>query len=73
MLKLKAGIIQNLQVRTNEYAVLEDTLARRTFDRSGDYSIRDFDLDLREHLISGNNRGIYTSGNGGSEGKIAAV
>src|SRR6056300_1031564 len=71
LLRLKAGIIQN-QVRTTEYAVLEDTLARRTFDESGDYAVRDFDLDLREHLISGNNRGIYTSGNGGSEAKIAA-
>ena len=68
LLRLKAGIIQN-QVRSTEYAVLEDTLARRTHDESGDYSIRDFDLDLREHLLSGNNRGIYSSG---SESKIAA-
>ena len=51
MLRLDNGIIQN-QVRTTEYAVLEDTLPRRTFDESGDYSSRDFDLDLREHLIS---------------------
>ena len=72
LLRLSNGIIQN-QVRTTEYAVLEDTLARRTFDESGDYSIRDFDLDLREHLISGNNRGIFTAGQGGSEAKIAAV
>ena len=71
LLRLKTGIIQN-QVRTTEYAVLEDTLARRTFDESGDYSIRDFDLDLREHLIDGNNRGIFTSAQGGSEAKIAA-
>src|SRR5210317_197126 len=71
LLRLKAGIIQN-QVRTTEYAVLEDTLARRTFDESGDYAVRDFDLDLREHLISGNNRGVYTAGNDGVETKIAA-
>src|SRR6056300_1483770 len=71
LLRLSNGILQN-QVRTTEYAVLEDTFARRTFDESGDYAVRDFDLDLREHLISGNNRGIYTSGNGGSEAKIAA-
>ena len=70
LLRLKAGIIQN-QVRTTEYAVLEDTLARRTFDESGDYSIRDFELDIREHLKSGNNRGIYTSANGGLETKLA--
>ena len=71
LLRLKAGIIQN-QVRTTEYAVLEDTLARRTFDESGDYAVRDFDLDIREHLINGNNRGIFTSANGGLETKLAA-
>ena len=71
LLRLSSGILQN-QVRTTEYAVLEDTFARRTFDESGDYSIRDFDLDLREHLISANNRGIYTAANGGLESKIAA-
>ena len=71
LLRLSNGILQN-QVRTTEYAVLEDTFARRTFDESGDYTVRDFDLDLREHLISGTNRGIYTLANGGSEAKIAA-
>src|SRR6056300_395767 len=71
LLRLSNGILQN-QVRTTEYAVLEDTFARRTFDESGDYAVRDFDLDLREHLSSGNNRGIYTSANGGLESKIAA-
>ena len=38
---------------------------------SGDYAVRDFDIDLREHLISGNNRGIFTSTNGGLETKLA--
>ena len=71
LLRLNLGILQN-QVRTTEYAVLEDTFARRTFDESGDYSIKDFDLDLREHLISANNRGIYTAVNGGLESKVAA-
>lgn len=71
LLRLKNGIIQN-QVRTTEYAILEDTMARRTFDESGDYAVRDFDLDLREHLINGTNRGIYTSSAGGVESKIAS-
>tara|TARA_B100000497_G_scaffold114780_1_gene137681 strand:+ start:13999 stop:20073 length:6075 start_codon:yes stop_codon:yes gene_type:complete len=71
LLRLKNGIVQN-QVRTTEYAVLEDTLARRTFDESGDYAVKDFDIDLREHLISGTNRGIYSSSDGGLESKIAA-
>ena len=71
LLRLSNGILQN-QVRTTEYAVLEDTFARRTFDESGDYAVRDFDIDIREHLINGNNRGIYTSANGGLESKMAA-
>ena len=71
LLRLKKGIIQN-QVRTTEYAVIEDTFARRTYDESGDYALRDFDLDLREHLLSGDNRGIYASVDGGDANKIAA-
>ena len=35
LLRLSSGVLQN-QVRTTEYAVLEDTLASRTFDESGD-------------------------------------
>src|SRR5210317_370417 len=70
LLRLKEGIIQN-RVRTTEYAVLEETLARRTFDESGDYAVRGFDLDIREHLLSGTNRGIFASGSGGLESKLA--
>ena len=58
-------------VRNTEYAILEDTLARRTFDESGDYVLTNPDFDVREHLVSGNNRGIYTSGNGGDATKLA--
>ena len=71
LLRLSNGIRQN-QVRSTDYNILEDTLARRTFDESGDYTVREFDLDIREHLSSGNNRGIYTAGNGGSATKLAA-
>jgi hypothetical protein len=71
LLRLENGFRQN-QVRSTEYNILEDTLARRTFDESGDYTVREFDLDIREHLLSGNNRGIYTAGNGGVETKLAA-
>ena len=57
-------------VRSTEY-VLEDTLARRTFDESGDYVLTNPDFDVREHLVSGNNRGIFTSSEGGSATKLA--
>ena len=54
----------NLEVkaRNTEYSVLGETLARRTFDESGDYTVRDFQLDIRENLNDGLNNGIYTIG-----------
>ena len=58
LLRLSNGSLQN-QVRTTEYAVLEESLARRTFDESGDYVVRPFDIDIREHSKD-NTRGIYT-------------
>ena len=70
LLRLSNGALQNI-VRSTDYAILEDTLARRTSDESGDYTVRPFDLDIREHLSSGDNRGIYTSGNGGDATKLA--
>ena len=71
LLRLSNGILQN-QVRTTEYAILEDTLARRTFDESGDYVVRNFDLDLREHIVDGDNRGIFTLAEGGQENLMSA-
>ncbi len=68
--RVENGTIKSI-VRNTEYAVLEDTLARRTFDESGDYVLTNPDFDVREHLVSGNNRGIYTSGNGGNATKLA--
>src|SRR5210317_2152024 len=76
LLRLSNGVLQN-RVRTTEYAVLEETFARRTYDESGDYSVRAFDIDVREHLKNAASsdadivRGIYTSANGGDETKLA--
>ena len=46
LLSVKEGLVQS-QVRATEYSVLEDTLARRTHDESGDYIVRGFDIDMR--------------------------
>ena len=53
-----------------DYAELEHTLARRTFDESGNYEVRPFISETREHLNDGTNRGIYTAASGGDEGKL---
>lgn len=70
LLRLKNGIRSN-QTTSTAYSVLEDTLARRTYDQAGDYTVKDFDIDVREHLLDGNNRGIYSVGDGGDSTKLA--
>jgi hypothetical protein len=49
-------------VEHTDYSFLEETLARRTFDESGNYSVDPFDIEAREHKNSGLNRGIYSEG-----------
>jgi len=48
LLRIKAGTVSK-HVRATEYAVIEETLARRTFDESGNYSVRPFLMDINEH------------------------
>ena len=74
--RLKSGLLQNKKIDSVRTSI-EDTLARRTYDESGDYVVDDFELDIREHLLVGTNRGIYaatdtsTDGNLGNEAKLA--
>ena len=63
---------QVTKVIRSDYNILEDELARRTFDESGDYTIQNFDLDVRENLIAGNNRGIYAADATTAQGNTAA-
>ena len=53
------------------YNELGATLAARTAEESGNYVVRNFELSVREHLDTGSNRGLLTSGNGGSADHIA--
>ena len=69
--RIEDGIVQN-RVDNTKYSHFEDTLARRTFDESGDYTVDNFDLDVREHLISGTNRGIFASGATSTDGNTAS-
>ena len=57
LLRVEEGINKKITTKT-EYSVLEQTLARRTYDESGDYTVRNFNIDIREHR--NNNRGAWT-------------
>ena len=48
------------EVRRTEYSVLEETFARRTYDESGNYTVKNFEIDVREYR--NNNRGAWTAG-----------
>jgi hypothetical protein len=58
LLVLLEGKVQFLLDKT-EYAQIEKTLARRTYDESGDYSVRDFPIEVREYR--NNDRGAWAN------------
>ena len=77
-----ANLIDSLQVNDSKiyatvetkYNILGERLAQRTFEESGDYTLQPFQLDLREHLKIGGNRGKFTAGaQGGSADKFIAA
>jgi hypothetical protein len=58
LLKVDAGTIVRI-VNTTQYSELEKTLARRTYDEAGNYTVRPFNIDVRE--ARNNSRGAWTT------------
>lgn len=58
-----------------QFSILGDTLARRTYDESGDYVVKPYSIKLFEHLRATNNAnstfsevdGLYTADQGGDD------
>lgn len=69
LLRLKNGIREK-QVDETAYSLLEETLARRTYDESGDYYLKPFGIDIREHLDDGRNRGVYPISSSDPDAKL---
>ena len=59
LISVEEGRIKK-EVRRTEYSVLEETFARRTYDESGNYTIGNFQIDVREYR--NNDRGAWSSG-----------
>ena len=56
------GVLRT-QVNTTEYNLIADELARRTYNESGDYVVKPFDLSVKESLNDNlGNRGIFNAG-----------
>jgi hypothetical protein len=58
LVSIKNGNIEKL-IQKQDYSLIEETLARRTYDESGDYVVENFPLDLRDYYKKNNNGGIY--------------
>ena len=71
LLTVESGRVHIL-ART-EYSNLERILAQRTYEESGNYTVKPFQIDVREHLDNLSNRGYKTAGNGGDATKIAVT
>ena len=65
LFQVKDGVVQSISTRP-QYAQIRDYLASRTADESGDYVVAGFELNVKEHLKTGNNQGVYTSAQGGN-------
>lgn len=46
--RVASGVVLS-SIQNTGYAQLEKTFARRTYDESGDYTVRPFPIDIREH------------------------
>ena len=62
--------IDNGTVITNndrsQYNIIQDEIAKRTYDESGDYYVNGLNMTIREHLLGTDNNGLLASANGGN-------
>jgi len=73
--KIENGIMI-YQKSASDYNVLGDVLARRTFDESGNYTVKPYGLENIEHLrtsAASIRDGLYTANSGGNAELFASV
>ena len=62
LLRIDNGEIKKLQNKSN-YNLIRDYFAKRTFDESGNYSVDNFDIEVKESLNDReSNEGVYFEG-----------
>ena len=59
LIRVGEGKTQKL-VNTTQYSIIEKEFAQRTYDESGDYTVKNFEIDVREYR--NNDRGAWTTG-----------
>lgn len=72
LMSVEGGVLKSISKAT-EYSLLEDALAQRTYEESGDYVVSDYGIEMKEHLNTGSNGGVYTASAGGLDSKLVAM
>jgi len=72
LMEIKGGRATSVMNRTQLGTIL-DTLARRTYDESGDYTVRPFMFESKESVTLNENIGVYDSGATTDDGNIAST
>ncbi|AFB15365.1 hypothetical protein RW01021201_089 [Synechococcus phage S-RIM8] len=70
LLRINGSRVENL-VDRSAYSELERSLATRTYEESGDYTVQDFQITMRENLDDGFNNGVYQLNDITSGGVVA--
>lgn len=65
MIEIENGVIRKRKTIAIE-GKLEEAIAKRTFEESGNYTLSDPRVNVREHLLQGNNNGRFTTQEGGN-------
>jgi hypothetical protein len=71
LMNLDRGVVQTI-INKPDYNILEATLARRTFDESGNYIVRPFSIIARESVTVNENVGVYSVRDHTDQGRIAS-
>ena len=71
LMDVKNGVTQHI-IKHTDYAILEETLARRTHDESGDYTIRPFQIQIKETVELNERPGVYSAGDTTDDDNTAA-
>jgi hypothetical protein len=69
IMRFNQGVLEE-HARFPKYSELEKTLARRTYDESGDYIVNGFKLSVIEHLKTSFNDGFLLEETGGDRDKF---
>ena len=75
LMTIKDGSVQTNETQITKYSQIGETLARRTFDESGDYTVRPFQFEVKESVNNSVKTkefdGVYTNGANTDDGNIA--